>query len=337
MDAAELQDHIDGCTSCKSEADSVAWLIDRLQGSTTSGAQTEHITMVVLSSFAENADEFHEDSVELLWSHLDECDYCADAYDRAQSGDTSEVKPPPASEPTVSKPEASTPATPTMVTSDVLTAETDLEDEQIPPKSPRVATSNQKAAPANAAIKSAPQQKTVLSLQNRLNTLGTQGLAWVKTHKPIAAIVVVVPVIVLVLVMTLTEQNPRGTKVYASWETAAVIATNVPMQEIRITTRSNGSPPVTDLNLSHHDEFVIGVDLDRLRKRNANYRAVVRNSEGVELFRDAIADNYFEEGRFLLRLMPRSFDAGIYVLAISRNDDAGNEITVARGSFTITK
>jgi hypothetical protein len=148
--------------------------------------------------------------------------------------------------------------------------------------------------------------------------------------------------LVLLLVIGIGLGLGRGRRV-ATWEPVEVVDSRDPLQELplRIAQGEDPVPPAQTydavLDLSTIGTLVLGVDLDYVPTGAARYEAVIRGPEGTERFRDRIAESYFAEGRFMLRLFTRRMPAGDYTLEIeSFGTDAGEGRIVAASWFQVT-
>jgi hypothetical protein len=151
-----------------------------------------------------------------------------------------------------------------------------------------------------------------------------------------------VGLLVLVAVAGIAIGVGRGRRV-ADWAPVAVVESNDPLQElpVRVAQGQDPVPPAQTydavLDLSTIGTLVLGVDLDYVPTGAARYEAVIRGPEGTERFRDRIAESYFAEGRFMLRLFTRRMPAGDYTLEIeSFGTDAGEGRIVAASWFQVT-
>lgn len=149
--------------------------------------------------------------------------------------------------------------------------------------------------------------------------------------------------LVLLLVIAIGMGVGRGRRV-ADWEPIEVIDSRDPLQELplRIAEEDRPVPPAQTydavLDLSAIDALVLGVDLDYIPKGAARYEAVIRDADGAERFRDRIAEDYFAEGRFMLRLFTRRMPAGDYSLDIeSFGTDAGDGRIIAASWFQVIR
>jgi hypothetical protein len=119
----------------------------------------------------------------------------------------------------------------------------------------------------------------------------------------------------------------RGRRV-AEFAPVSVIDSREPLQELPVRATSGGDPvePAHTydamIDLSSIDAIVVGIDLDYLTKGLPRYDVVIRTPDGSERFRARIQENYFFEGRVMLRLFAKRFPAGDYTLDIEGFDDA---------------
>lgn len=129
----------------------------------------------------------------------------------------------------------------------------------------------------------------------------------------------------------------------AQWASVDVVDSRDPLQDlpIRLANSEGVVPPAQTydavLDLKSIDYLVVGVDLDYLPRRDTRREVVLRTSEGVEKFRDAVPESYFTEGRFMLRLYSRHFPLGDYMLEIEGAGDAGEKRVVAASWFQVTR
>jgi hypothetical protein len=125
----------------------------------------------------------------------------------------------------------------------------------------------------------------------------------------------------------------------AEWAPLSVINSHEPLQELPVRV-AQGKDPVEPahtydavLDVSSIDALVVGVDLDYVPKGLQRYDAVIRNSDGSEKFRGRILDNYFTEGRCMLRLFAKRFPAGDYTLDIEGFDPGVTDGRVVASSW----
>ncbi len=148
-----------------------------------------------------------------------------------------------------------------------------------------------------------------------------------------ATLIAIALVVVGLVVMTVV----RGQRV-AAWAPVDVVSSRDPLQELPIRTASedgvvrpaNTYDAVVDM--SRLSSLVVGVDLDFIPKGATRYDAVIRDDRGAEIFRDAIGDEYFADGRFMLRLFARRFHKGEYLLEIEAGD-GGKKTRVVTASW----
>ena len=135
-----------------------------------------------------------------------------------------------------------------------------------------------------------------------------------------AALLVALIVAVLMLARTVAEFAPLS-----------VVDSREPLQELPVRVAGGGEaiePAHTYdaiIDLSNLDAIVVGVDLDYISKGFPRYDAVIRSSDGGERFRGRIPEDYFGEGRFMLRLFAKRFPAGDYTLDIEGFDEGAAE------------
>ena len=130
----------------------------------------------------------------------------------------------------------------------------------------------------------------------------------------------------------------RGQRV-AEFAPLSVIDSREPLQELPIRV-AQGKEPVEPahtydavLDVSSLNALVLGVDLDYVPKGLPRYDAVIRSSNGSEKFRGRILDNYFSEGRCMLRLFAKRFPAGDYTLDIEGFDAGVTDGRVVASSW----
>ena len=152
-------------------------------------------------------------------------------------------------------------------------------------------------------------------------------------HLKLIATVAVGIVLALVVFGVLRGQH------VAEWAPLTVINSHEPLQELPIRV-AQGKDPVEPahtydavLDVSSIGALVVGVDLDYVPKGLPRYDAVIRNSDGSERFRGRINDDYFREGRCLLRLIAKRFPAGDYTLDIEGFDPGVTEGRVVASSW----
>ena len=130
----------------------------------------------------------------------------------------------------------------------------------------------------------------------------------------------------------------RGRRV-ADWAPLNVVESTEPLQElpVRIADRGEPVPPAQTydavLDFSSIRTLVVGVDLDYVPVGSARYDAVIRNDDGTERFREPIADSYFTDGRFMLRLQGRRLQAGDYTLDIEAFEAGSTDGRIVASSW----
>jgi len=134
----------------------------------------------------------------------------------------------------------------------------------------------------------------------------------------------------------------RG-KRYAAWAPLDVVESTDPLQEIpiRVANESGAVAPAEAhdalLDLTNIESLVVGVDLDYVPRGAQAYVAVLSDEGGTERFRDAIAPEYFEDGRFMLRLFAGPLEAGDYLLEVEATETDGTTRVVGASWFQIVK
>ncbi len=130
----------------------------------------------------------------------------------------------------------------------------------------------------------------------------------------------------------------RGQRV-AEFAPLSVIDSREPLQELPVRV-AQGTDPIEPahtydavLDVSSIKALVLGVDLDYVPKGLPRYDVVIRNSGGSEKFRGHILDNYFTEGRCMLRLFANRFPAGDYTLDIEGFDPGATDGRVVASSW----
>jgi hypothetical protein len=120
--------------------------------------------------------------------------------------------------------------------------------------------------------------------------------------------------------------------------TSEVIDSSTPVQEIAVArARRSGQPPHTEVDLTRVGSLVMAIDLDRVRSRAIYYDMVLLDFTGDEIFRDEIGEEYFDEGRFLLRIKSKHFQSGGYTIEIEGTDQSGIVSVLARGTIDVTR
>jgi hypothetical protein len=136
--------------------------------------------------------------------------------------------------------------------------------------------------------------------------------------------------LLLLIVVIVAAGVARGRRL-AAWAPVDVVESRDPLQELPVRIARKGqplAPPETYdavLDLAGISSLVLGVDLDYVPKGADHYDAVLRDAEGTERFRDRIAEDYFAEGRFMLRLFARRIRAGDYSLEVEAFETATGE------------
>ena len=130
----------------------------------------------------------------------------------------------------------------------------------------------------------------------------------------------------------------RGHQV-AAWAPVTVIESHEPLQElpVRLAEGNEPVPPAQTydavLDFSSIRTLVVGVDLDYVPRGAARYDAVIRNADGAERFRGRIAESYFADGRFMLRLYGRRLPAGDYTLDVESFDAGSGDGRIVASSW----
>jgi len=148
----------------------------------------------------------------------------------------------------------------------------------------------------------------------------------------------VVATVVLMVVVLVVFGVTRARRV-AEFAPVSVIESREPLQELPIRAAS-GSDAVEPahtydamLDLSNLDEIVVGIDLDYVTRGLTRYDVVIRRADGSERFRGRIEEDYFREGRAMLRLVTKKFAAGDYTLDIEGFDDGTAEGRIIASSW----
>lgn len=157
-------------------------------------------------------------------------------------------------------------------------------------------------------------------------------------HSKLTAAIAVGIVIALIVFILM-----RGHRV-AEWAPVSVVDSHEPLQELPIRAASGGKPVAPAhtydavLDVSSLRVLVVGVDLDYVTRGLPRYDAVIRSSNGTERFRGRIKDEYFKDGRFMLRLFVKRFPAGDYTLDIEGFDAGATDgRTVASSWFQVIR
>ncbi len=320
-----------------------------------------HLSARFLTEYAEAPDTFDEDTVESIWAHLDVCDNCVDLYDQIKSGDappaedTSKSTTPKADEGAdepaqaleVPPHSAEEPARATeseaAVTEDVAEEPPAPEPEPAsePSASSRPSPSSRKQPKSNRHQAKKPAKTRSLPEQLKVRwelILAASRPALIQVRQPsrIAAVAVAIVGALVALAMTLFFSRPP---VVAHWASSEVFASKIPVQEVHVASVRGGRSKSahTEVNLAGISALVVAVDLDRIPRRASSYDAAITTAEGAEVFRDEIAPAYFDDGRFMLRLVARQFQTGDYEIHVDAVADDGARTTIARGTFTATR
>jgi hypothetical protein len=145
--------------------------------------------------------------------------------------------------------------------------------------------------------------------------------------------------ILLLVIAALVAIGVARTRRVAAWAPVSVIASRDPLQDLPIRVAASGEavePAHTYdavLDLSSIDAIVVGVDLDYVAKGVPRYDTVIRSADGSERFRDRIKEEYFADGRFMLRLFARGFPAGDYTLDIEGFDEGATDGRIVASSW----
>ncbi|HET6347711.1 MAG TPA: hypothetical protein VFH88_01375 [Candidatus Krumholzibacteria bacterium] len=142
----------------------------------------------------------------------------------------------------------------------------------------------------------------------------------------------------IVLVILIGFGLSRGRRV-AQWAPLSVVSTHEPLQELPLRV-AHGEEPVEPahtydavLDLRSIKRIVLGIDLDYVPKGLDHYDAVLRASGGAERFRSRIDNDYFREGRCMLRLFAKRFPAGDYTLDIEGFDPGSSDGRIVASSW----
>ncbi|MDH3197463.1 MAG: hypothetical protein OEO21_04405 [Candidatus Krumholzibacteria bacterium] len=310
-----LEAHLAQCVNCRREATETGWLAEQLR---THHARIDdaHLAARLIVEFAESPAEFSDEENETIWAHLDACPRCIKDYERAQTLLAARVD---------------------------LTAEAGeqakLEDAAGGAARARAPLGAPSGAPPFPPSSSAPA-----GWRERLAALGAalkKLVALVPPQRRAAVVTTLVTAAVAVTVAVVYTSRTVTGGPAAQWAPLDVLSSRTPVQElpIRLATRGGGgggAEPDATLNMRRIDHIVIVVDLDRVAAGADQYQVVITDAQAVEIFRDAIAQKYFDDGRFFLDLRGRRFSAGDYVLQIEAH--YGERISIAaRSRFTVRK
>jgi hypothetical protein len=145
---------------------------------------------------------------------------------------------------------------------------------------------------------------------------------------------IAVGIVIALIVVTLMH----GHRV-AEWAPVSVVDSHEPLQELPIRV-ATGKEPVEPahtydamLDVSSLKNLVVGVDLDYVTRGLPRYDAVIRSSDGTERFRGRVKDEYFTDGRFMLRLFAKRFPAGDYTLDIEGFDAGATDGRIVASSW----
>jgi hypothetical protein len=145
------------------------------------------------------------------------------------------------------------------------------------------------------------------------------------------------------LVYALVFAGGKDVSPVAGWAPLDVIETRVPLQEVLIRKMRNGRiarARGTDVTLDFRgvDKLVIAVDLDFIKGKQLPYELIVRDPDGTGVFQEQIPQEYLDDGRFFLRLIPKQFelDQTYKLELISHRADGSNRV-VAESVFDVLK
>ena len=146
-----------------------------------------------------------------------------------------------------------------------------------------------------------------------------------------------------VLLITLVVLEIVSTSRVAQWAPVEVVTSREPLQDlpIRLASADGVVRPahtydaVIDMKSLEH--LVVGVDLDYLPRQGTRRDVVIRAGDGAEMFRAAVPESYFTEGRFMLRLFSRHFPSGDYTLEIEALEDIDDNHVVAASWFQVSR
>jgi hypothetical protein len=309
-----LEAHLAQCVNCRREAMETGWLAEQLR-THRARIDEQHLAARLIVEFAESPAEFGDEENETIWAHLDACPRCSKDYERAQT---------------------------------LLAARVDLTAESGEPA--KLADAAGAAARAGAPLGAPsgapplpPSAAAPTSWRERLAAVGAALKKLVAIVPPqrraaVATTLVTAAVAVTVAVVYTSRTVTGGPA--AQWAPLDVLSGRTPVQElpIRLTTRGGGggAEPDAALDMRRIDHLVIAVDLDRVAAGADQYQVVITDDQPVEIFRDTIAQKYFDDGRFFLDLRSRRFSAGAYVLQIEAHHGERTAIA-ARSRFTVRK
>lgn len=281
-----------------------------------------HVAAPVLHDFAENPEEnFDDDDVETIWTHLDSCEECLDAYERLKDGGGKEGPAPKTGPPKAAAGGASDDAASVRPTLAPAGDEpTDPRGVSNPPPAdpPKTVPDKPTAAakPAQPKAKPAPPPSRSPGPWSgaRYGEVLKRSLALIRTPKiAISGGAVLVAITLAVVLLSSSGEKPIVNPV-EGWAPFDVIQSNVPLQEIPVRRLQNGPTTANaaandvDLDFRGIKELVIAIDLDFIRESSKPYDLVVRNLAGQVVFQEAIPDLYINDGRLFLRLVPKQFD-----------------------------
>lgn len=159
------------------------------------------------------------------------------------------------------------------------------------------------------------------------------------TSRNVRATLFGIVIVVGVLVALLVTRSQR----VAEWAPLDVVSSREPLQELPIRIAAEGDvvrPAHTHdavLDLSRIPNLVVGVDLDPISREPERHDLVLRDEDGVELFRDQIAAHYFDDGRLMLRLFARRLPAGDYWLEIEATGAGPDARVIAASWFEVLR
>jgi hypothetical protein len=145
--------------------------------------------------------------------------------------------------------------------------------------------------------------------------------------------------ILLLLIAALVVIGVVRSRRVAVWAPVSVIASREPLQElpVRVAVPGEAVEPAHTydavLDLSSINSIVVGVDLDYIVKGIPRYDAVIRSADGSERFRSRIKQEYFADGRFMLRLFAPRFPAGDYTLDVEGFDEGATDGRIVASSW----
>jgi hypothetical protein len=257
-------------------------------------------------------------------------------------------KAPPAAKPAGEAPvQSSTPASDDQDAGedDVPTGEAAVESEPAPrpprarPATARPATARPAATRPATARPTGAVRKKPEPLEDLVNGV-LASLARPRNAIIAGSVLILIAAAIITAVLFSGNETER---LVAGWEPLDVVTTRVPLQEVLMRHMYRGRIPKasgTDVTLDFRgvDRLVIAVDLDFIKGKTSLHEVIVRNPAGLNVYQEPIPQEYLDDGRFFLRLVPGQFEENKnYRLEIVTYRADESMMVVAESVFDVVK